>query len=139
MGANASTGMIVDSPSTVKPLYSAQVTDYLERNLANQLEQDALDDQFFLSVSPDGKHFATGGYNKSGHVIDLNATTNTSISCKFDEQRDKPVGGLKVYGKNKRLIAGSQNTTATKSNSNSSALDKQIDLRKRVSMGAWKP
>ena len=35
MGSNASTGMIVDSPSTVKPLYSAQVTDYLERNLAN--------------------------------------------------------------------------------------------------------
>lgn len=48
MGANASTSMIVDSPSTVKPIYSAQVTDYLERNLANQLEQDALDDQFFL-------------------------------------------------------------------------------------------
>ena len=38
MGNNASTGMIVDTPSTVKPIYSAQVTDYLERNLAYQLE-----------------------------------------------------------------------------------------------------
>ena len=47
-GANASTSMIVDSPSTVKPIYSAQVTDYLERNLAYQFEQEALDDHFFL-------------------------------------------------------------------------------------------
>lgn len=53
--AQSSGGMIVDTnPNPVLPIYSAQVTDYLERNLANQLEQDALDDQFFLSVSPDG-------------------------------------------------------------------------------------
>ena len=39
-GGNTSSGMIVDSPSTVEPIYSAQVTDYVERNLANLLEQD---------------------------------------------------------------------------------------------------
>ena len=84
MAANTSTGMIVDSPSTVKPIYSAQVTDYLERNLANSLDSESMDDQFFLDCSPDGKHFATGAYNKSGHVIDMNATMNSSIVCRFD-------------------------------------------------------
>ena len=34
-GGNVSSDMIVDSPTTAKPIYSAQVTDYLERNLAN--------------------------------------------------------------------------------------------------------
>jgi len=43
--------------------------------------EDALDDEFFLSLSPDGKYFATGGYNRAAHVIDANATTNTSITC----------------------------------------------------------
>ena len=32
---SSSSGMIVDSANTTKPIYSAQVTDYLERNLAN--------------------------------------------------------------------------------------------------------
>ena len=59
-----------------------------------------------MSVSPDGKHFATGAYNKSGHVIDMNATMNTSIVCKFDQAQDTPVGSLKVFGKNKRLVSG---------------------------------
>ena len=103
---SSSNGMIVDSTCSAKPIYSAQVTDYLERNLSNQLENDALEDQFTLAISPDGKHFCTGGYNKSGHVIDMTATTNTSIMCKFDQKRDTPVGGLKVYGKNKKLVTG---------------------------------
>ena len=64
-----------------------------------------MDDQFFISVSPNGKHFATGAYNKSGHVIDMNATMNTSVVCKFDQAQDTPVGSLKVYGKNKRLVS----------------------------------
>ena len=34
-GSGTYENMIVDSPATAKPIYSAQVTDYLERNLAN--------------------------------------------------------------------------------------------------------
>ena len=124
-GANPSASMIVNSPSTVKPIYSAHVTDYLERNLANLLETDSLEDQFSLAISPNGQHFATGGYNKSGHVIDLAATTNTSIACKFNVKKGTAAGSLKVYGKNKRLIVGN-------SGNHSSALDSQLNLRKKV-------
>jgi WD40 repeat protein len=71
-----------------KPVYSAQVADYFERNLAMLMEQDCLDDQFFLDVTPDGKHMATGGYNKSAHVMDINTTSNTVIACNFAAPRD---------------------------------------------------
>ena len=76
------------SPSYTKPIYSAQVTDYMERNLNNLLENDSLDDQFFLDISPDGKHMATGGYNKSGHVLDISATSNTVVNTQFGAERD---------------------------------------------------
>ena len=39
-GINRSTSMIVDSLNYTKPVYSAQITDYLERNLANLMESD---------------------------------------------------------------------------------------------------
>ena len=71
-----------------RPVYSAQVTDYMERNLGNLLENDSLDDHFFLDVSPDGKYMATDGYNKSGHVLDCNATTNTVVNTVFGSDRD---------------------------------------------------
>jgi uncharacterized protein YuzE len=63
------------------------VTEYAEKNLVNLMDSESLDDRFFLEVSPDGKHMATGAYNKSAHVIDINATTNSSIVCKFDQSR----------------------------------------------------
>ena len=107
----------------------------------NLLDNDQLDDRFFLSVSPNGKYFATGGYNKSGHVVDMNATMNSSIVCKFDQARDAAVGSLKVYGKNKRLIQGNNGISNSPGAiaAYSSAHDKASELRKRVSMGAWKP
>ena len=81
----------------------------MERNLGTLLENDSLDDQFFLDMSPDGKHMATGGYNKSGHVLDANATTNTVISTQFGAERDSPAGKLRVYGKAKRLLNANPN------------------------------
>lgn len=86
-GANGSNshGMIVDTVDSAAPLYSAQVTDYLSSNLSNLLSNDSLDDQFFLDVSPDGKQIATGAYNRSGHVMDLNCTANSAIACQFDQ------------------------------------------------------
>ena len=84
---SGSSGMIVDSGNQkpVMPVYAAQVTDYTEKNLTNLMELNHSDDRFFLDVSPDGQHVATGAYNKSGHVMDIRATTNTAIICKFDE------------------------------------------------------
>ena len=40
MGGNQASTMIVDTVNTTKPIYSAQVTDYLERNLANLMDSD---------------------------------------------------------------------------------------------------
>lgn len=92
------------SSQATKCIYSAQVTDYLERNLPTLMDQDCLDDQFFLDVTPDGKHMATGGYNRSAHVIDINATSNTVVPCNFGAPRDQAAGKLKVYNKAKRLV-----------------------------------
>lgn len=112
-----------------KPVYSAQVTDYMERNLPTLLDNDSLEDQFFLDVSPDGKYLATGAYNKCGHVIDLNATTNTVVNTIFGAERDSPAGKLKTYGKAKRL------NTATAV----SGIESKVDLKKRALLGCWAP
>ena len=53
----------------------------MERNLNQLSENDQLEDQFFIHASPDGKHIATGGYNRAGHVMDINATSNQTINC----------------------------------------------------------
>lgn len=48
----------------------------MERNLANLYHNSNIADQFFLELSPDGRHMATGAYNKSAHVLDINCTAN---------------------------------------------------------------
>ena len=108
-----------------KSVYSAQVSDYMERNLTVLMEQDCLDDQFFVDVTPDGKHLATGGYNKSAHVIDINATSNTVVPCHFGAARDSPAGKLKIYNKQKRLVTLTQ--------------DSKVDMKKAVNIGCWCP
>jgi serine/threonine-protein phosphatase 2A regulatory subunit B len=127
MGDNT---MIVDSHNTAKPIYSANVTDYLQSHLGDLHETDYRHDEFFLDVSPDGKHVATGSYNKSGHVQDIHATTSTSIVCKFNEQKDQSVGTLKVFDSKKRLISQRSGLTSAASS---------VDFRKRISLGSWKP
>lgn len=101
----------------------------MERSLGTLLENDSLDDQFFLDISPDGKHMATGGYNRSGHVLDINATTNTVVNTVFGAERDSQAGKLRVYGKAKRLV-----------NANPSVgIETKVDLKKRVNLGCWAP
>lgn len=55
----------------------------MSSSLVNLFDNDCLEDQFFVDVSPDGKHIATGAYNKSGHVMDVNFTENRAINCRF--------------------------------------------------------
>lgn len=110
-------------------MFSAPVTDYMERNLSTLLDNDNLDDQFFLDVTPDGKYMATGAYNRCGHIIDANAMTNTVVNTIFGAERDSTAGKLKTYNaKNKRLM-----------NSSSTGIEAKIDLKKRVSLGCWAP
>lgn len=137
--------MLVDQGKTaqVAPVWSAQVTDYLEKNLAELYGNGQTEDLFQLSVSPDGRYLATGGYNKSCHVMDVNATMNQAIVCKYGQRRDTTVGSLKVYNKKKRLVAsGNTSNSAGRdaaSNSASSSSMKNIDFNKRVSMQTWAP
>lgn len=127
--ASSNTSMVVDEPR-VLPIYHAQVTDYMTRSLTSLYDHDSLEDQFFVDVSPDGKHVATGAYNRSGHVMDLHHTTNTAISCKFHQPNGTPVGQLKVYTSNKKLVS-------TPSPAKGDTAD--VDLRKRVQLGCWRP
>ena len=106
-----------------RPIYSAVVADYMDSSLTELYQNQNVQDKFFLDVTPDGKHLATGCYNRSGHVIDLNATTNTSIYCKFKSERDAIAGKLMVYGRNKRL----------------NSVTESIEIKKRVMLGCWAP
>ena len=68
--------------------------------------------------------------------MDLNFTENRQITCKFRQSRDTPVGQLKLYGKNKKLISSPinmppQSPTNLKARAQPS-VDKGPDLRKRV-------
>ena len=126
-------GMTVDTPCRARPIYQAQVTDYMSTSLVSLFDNDCLDDQFFCDVSPDGKHIATGAYNKSGHVMDVNFTENRAINCRFKQSRDTPVGSLKVYGKNKRLISSPTSPlTNNKTKAGTTSTERGNDLRKRI-------
>lgn len=131
-----------------KPVYSAQVTEYMEKNLTKLYEQDSLDDEFFLSLSPDSKHIVTGAYNKSAHVIDTNATTNQIVRCRFDAQTGSSAARLKVYNKEKRLSdptalknISSGTTTPVYNGTGANNREKPVamDCRKQVTLGAWSP
>lgn len=79
----------------------------MEKNLAQLNREDALDDEFFMQLSLDGKYLATGAYNRSAHVIDTNANTNISIACNHVQTPGQNAGVLKAYNKQKRLIGSS--------------------------------
>jgi len=55
---------------TTKAVHSTEVSDAQTQNLQQLQKNDALDDEFFLSLSQDGKHMVTGGYDRSAHLID---------------------------------------------------------------------
>ena len=138
---SGSQGMIVDTPQRARPIYQATVTDYMTNNLVNLYDNDSLDDQFFVDVSPDGKYLASGAYNKSGHVMDINFTQNQAINCRFNETRDASVGTLKVYDRKKRLISN-PSSPAIKAGTKANRLNERnckVDMKKRVQLGAWKP
>ena len=123
-----------------KPYFSANVNDYMERNLSQLSREDALDDEFFMALSPDGKYLSTGGYNRTAHIIDANATTNTSITCNHIQNSGQPVGFLKAYNKQKRLIGSSlQSDSCGESNQKSKATNSTVDSSKQVTFGAWSP
>ena len=122
----ANTSMVIDSGSETKPVYSAQVTDYIMGNLSSLMEHDRRDN-FFVEASPNGKYIATGAYGKTAHVLNVNATANQTVACKFDRPVGLEAGIVRPYN-NKKQLEGrpSQHSPANL-------------LQKQVTMGAWKP
>ena len=112
-----------------RPTYSAEVNDLMTRNVDALYSNDALDDEFFLATSTDGKHVATGAYNKSANVIDAQATSNCQITCKFNAKFGSNAGKLRVYNGHKQLISSS--TDVAKANG------EKINSQKQVTLGAW--
>jgi hypothetical protein len=122
---------------TQKPIYSAQVAENMDRSLAQFEQEEALDDEFFSALSPDGKHIVTGGYNKTAHIVDTNATMNTSLECNFVSESGLQAGQTKLYNKNKRILGLTTHNEDIGSNLKKSA--NKIDSTKQVALGAWSP
>ena len=55
------------------PISSFGVCDYMEKNLLALYEEDFIYDKFYMDVSPCSNYIVTGGYNRSGHILDLSA------------------------------------------------------------------
>ena len=75
--------------------------------------------------------------------MDVNATMNQAIVCKYGQRRDTSVGSLKVYNRKKRLVASGSGSSALganrDANNNATSSTKSLDLNKRVSMQTWAP
>jgi serine/threonine-protein phosphatase 2A regulatory subunit B len=75
-----------------RTLHSATTTESMERNLSKLHTSNALDDEFFMSVSSDGKHVATGGYDRTGNVLDVGATWNCGLPCIASQRKGMRTG-----------------------------------------------
>lgn len=106
------------------PLMQCHTCDYLEKSLCNLYEEESIYDKFFMDISPCSNYILTGGYSKSGHIIDLNMTTNVTIQTNFDAKRGKIAGKARKYNSNKKL----------------GPLDSsEPDFKKKVMNGTWHP
>ena len=98
----------------------------MKHSLNRLYDLDRMRDRFFLDVSPNGKHIATGAYDKSARVIDFDATSNTEVRCKLYQKEGSKSGSLKIYNRMKKLPDAQKN------------LD-DSSFNQRVSLGAWMP
>ena len=51
-----------------------------------------------MDMSPCNNYILTGGYNKSGHIMDLSGSNNITFQANFDVKRGKIVGKVRKYG-----------------------------------------
>jgi len=81
----------------------------------------------------------TGAYNKSAHVIDTAATSNSVVRCKYDATYNSQAGKLKVYNKEKKLVVASKNGPSGSHNDSKLHKEVPMDCRKQVTLGCWAP
>lgn len=113
-----------------KVIFSAPVMQQAERQLNKLYNASALDDEFFMSVSRDGRYVATGGYDKTGHIIDVAANFNIAVKCSHVSKR-QATGVHSAYNSKKQLVSMSQSGSPTKVSA--------IDSQKQVTLGCWSP
>jgi hypothetical protein len=80
-----------------------------------------------MDISPCSNYMVTGSYNKSGHVIDISGTNNTTLTTSFEAKRGKAAGAPRRYQPNKKLMPQTTDTPAP------------IDFKKKVTQGCWSP
>jgi len=93
---------------------------------------EALRNEFSLQLSPDSKHFLTGGMKQSAHLLDASMTTNTTFKVQYDTDgslKNMPAGKQKYYNKHKLL---EQRGSAISEKKNKAS-------RKKVLLNAWSP
>ena len=54
--------------------------------LADLYDEDLMDDQFKLSVSPNGKKIVSGIYNNRFHMLDLKGNCNEEFELNFNKK-----------------------------------------------------
>jgi WD40 repeat protein len=113
-----------------KVIHTAPVMQQAQRQLSKLYNASALDDEFFMSVSRDGRYVATGGYDKTGHIIDVAANFNIAVKCSHVSKR-QTTGVHSTYNSKKQLISTGQSGSPTKTSS--------IDSQKQVTLGCWSP
>jgi hypothetical protein len=89
-------------------------------------EDDSIYDKFFLDVSPCSNYLLTGSYNKSGHIVDINADNNVTVQAMFDANRGKALGKIRKYAINKKLSPLESGA-------------RQPDFKKKIVSGCWNP
>lgn len=75
-------------------------------------------------MSPCSNYLLTGGYNRHGHVIDINGGNNVTTQANFDMKPGKVVGKSRKYAKTKIPALEGAGT---------------IDFKKKILQGTWSP
>lgn len=72
---------IWDVNMEAKPVKTIHIHDYLRPKLCDLYENDSIFDKFECSLSGDGSHFVTGGYNNHFHIYDRYGKSDLCIEA----------------------------------------------------------
>lgn len=112
-----------DIRNNSKHVKSIQVTDYVEKKLCDLYENESVFDKFEVNASPCGNYLLTGAYNGNAHVIDIEATNNSTLEAAFGNKRGKTASKQREY-KGKKLPSLGEGAP---------------DLKKKSLLNAWHP
>lgn len=113
---------IWDIRNNAKPVKSIQITDYVEKKLCDLYENESVFDKFEVNASPCGNYVLTGSYNNNAHIMDIEATNNSTVEAVFGNKRGKIAAKTRQYnGKKLHSLGGTP------------------DLKKKCLLNTWHP